>query len=314
MIATLAPLLGGFFFVLSLGAALRQRGGPGFSQGNAAADVLGRVIVDVTMPALLVHVLAAQDLEWSASSALLATTAAFVASAVIGTGLARVLGQDRRAQGAAGLTASFCNTGFLGFPLMLALFPGDGAASSAALLVDTFNTTLLLWTLGAGFATRMGRGGELDVKTSLRMLVRPMTLAVLLGLALRTAGITIPPFLDGTLAALGACTSPLVFLTLGIQLDVAALRGRLVSLGATTVVKLLLSPLLCLLVVRTLRLPEPVASVAVLQAGMPSAMASVIVAADSGCERAYAAGAATLSTIGCLLSLPLVGWLLDLTR
>lgn len=316
MTATLAPLLGGLFLILVVGVLLRLLRGPdGARMGGRDADTLNRLIIDVTMPALLVHVLAARDLVWGAGAALAGTTTAFFACLALGVVVARLAGEkERKAQGSAGLVASFSNTGFLGFPLLLQLFPGDETASSTALLVDTLNTTLLMWTVGLAFATRMGHGGAFDGKTMARMLVRPITLAIALGLGLRAFHVELPGFVDDALAATGACTSPLVFLALGLQLDVGALKGRALPVGAVTLVKLVVAPLLCLLVVRLLSLAEPIASVAVLQSAMPSAMASVIVAAQTGCDRAFAAGVATLSALLCLLSLPAVGLLLDATR
>ena len=78
------------------------------------------------------------------------------------------------------------------------------------------------------------------------------------------------------------------------------------------IVKLAVSPIVCLVVVRGLDVAEPFASVAVLQSAMPTAMASVIVAAKGGCDRSLAAGVATLTTLLCLISLPAIGWLLAL--
>lgn len=317
MTRTLAPLLGGLFLILVVGVLLRTlRGGSGDRMGARDADTLNRLIIDVTMPALLVHVLAARDVVWGAGAALAGTTTALFLSMAAGVVVARLLGGrgDKKTQGSAGLAASFSNTGFLGFPLLLALFPGDEIASSTALLVDTLNTTLLLWTVGLAFGTRMGHGGRFDGRAALGLLARPITLAIVVGLGLRALHVEIPGFVDGALQALGACTSPLVFLALGLQLDVAALEGRVLPVVGVTVVKLVVSPLLCLVVVRLLSLPEPVASVAVLQSAMPSAMASVIVAAQTGCDRTFAAGVATLTSILCLVSLPAVGLLLDATR
>lgn len=48
---------------------------------------------------------------------------------------------------------------------------------------------------------------------------------------------------------------------------------------------------------RIVDIPDTVASVTVLQCAMPSAMASVIVVARGGCDRAFAAGVATVTTV-----------------
>ena len=310
--ATIVPLLGGLFLVLGVGALLRVRG----HMGQREADTLNALIMDVTMPALLVHVLTHQDLEWrDEGKALLAATLALVAAGAAALAIARALGVDRKGQGAAALSSSFANTGFLGFPLILALYPASARASSTAIVVDTVDTTLLLWTAGLAFATRMGASASTDaLRTSVRGLVKPLTVALVVGVGLRALDVHLPAFLDDTLASVGKCTSPLVFLALGLQLDVQALRGRALPVLASAAVKLLAAPLVCLALVRALHVEEPAASVAVLQCAMPSAMASVIVSARAGCDRALSAGIATLTTLACLLTLPASGALLDATR
>lgn len=318
--ATIAPLLGALFLVLLVGVLLRTFGKMngakvnGAPMGQAHADVLNTLIVDVTMPALIISVLAKRDLVWSTSIALVPATVALVVTGVVAWLLTRALGADRKTQGAAVIVTGFCNTGFLGFPLLLALFPDDAAASSTALLVDTVDTTLLLWTVGLAIAYRLGSGERFDLRAAGRVLLRPLTLSIFVGLALRAGHVTLPGFVDGALAGLGHCTSPLVFLSLGLQLDIAALKGRVGSVLLVSVLKLALAPLLCLAIVRALSLVEPVASVVVLQCAMPSAMAGVIVVARGGCDRAFAAGVATATTIACVVTLPAIGWVLELTR
>ncbi len=315
MTAAIAPLLGGLFLVLAVGALLRWRAG----MGAREADTLNRLIIDVTMPALLVHVLSTRDFVWHAGLALLASTVGLVVAGALGFVVARLAGADRRAQGAALLTSAFSNTGFLGFPLILAVFHGDAAASSTALVVDTVDTTLLLWTLGLAVAQNLGDGSRRagvrgHLMVTLLAFARPITVALALGLLLRGTHVALPGFVDGALASLGACTTPLVFLALGLQLDPKAIRGRVSLVAGVAAIKLAVAPLVALAAVRVLHVAEPAASVAVLEIGMPSAMASVIVAARSGCDRSLAAGVATLATVACVATLPALGWLLDITR
>lgn len=305
MIATIAPLVGGLFFVFGIGALLRARRAMGASE----SDTLQRLVVDVTMPALLVHVLAARGLVWSSAGGLVGTTVALAVSGAVGFAVAALLGGDRRARGSAALTAAFCNTGFLGFPLILALFPEDAEASSTALMADAANTTLMLWTVGAAFATRMGQG-SFDRRAAARVLVRPVTLAIPVGLALHAATERLPGPLDAALGLLGGATLPVVFLALGLKLDLGAVRARAGTVVAVGAVKLLVSPLVCLAVVRLIQLPEPVASVAVLEAAMPSALMAVVVSDRSGCDQALAVGVAGFTSALCMLTLPLVGALL----
>src|ERR1041385_3550801 len=150
MTPTIAPLLGGLFLILGVGVLLRAR----FGMGTKESDTLNTLIMDVTMPALIVTTMAKRDLDLHVGTALAASLFALVGAGAIGFVLARVAGGARRAQGAGMLVVAFCNTGFLGFPLLLALFPGNGLAASTAIIVDTVDTTLVLWTFGLAIAQR----------------------------------------------------------------------------------------------------------------------------------------------------------------
>ncbi|WP_170319354.1 AEC family transporter [Polyangium spumosum] len=310
MTQALGPLLGGLTLVLALGFVLaRVRG-----FGPREADVLNGLVVDVTMPALLFAVLARDGMAWGAARVLPWSALALFASLGLGAAVARAFGLDARAIGSAGIVASFSNTGFLGLPLLLTLFPGDADASSAAMLIDLVITTVLLWTLGQAYAERLGRGKAFDAKVALRIFKKPLVLAVPLGALVHLIHLPIPPFLLGTLEGLGRTTTYLVFLSLGLSLDVRALSGRVAPAIALCVVKLVFAPAVALLCVRVFVVPEPLATVAVLQSAMPSALASVIIVALTGCDRPLAAAVCTLASLASMATLPAVAWVVEATR
>jgi len=307
MISTIGPLLGGLFLVLIIGMVLRRV----LTWGAPQADVLNALIVDVTMPALLFVTLARDGVRWGAAAVLPASTLALVTCIGLGLVVARALRVDRASQGSASLVAGFANTGFLGIPLLLAVYPKDPAASSSALLVDVGNTTLLLWTLGIAVAERLGRGAPFDAKGALKIFVKPMIVAVVVGAIVHELHVPVPNFVLTALEALGHTTSPLVFLSLGLALDLRAVRGRAPIVVALAVIKLGVAPLVALVVVRALGTDSPMADIAVLQSAMPSALATVIVAARAGCDRALAAATVALSTVLALLTLPAWSAILD---
>lgn len=288
---------------LALGALLRRLG----RLPREASATLNRLILDVTLPALVVGVLSDAVLDRAIVGALFATLAAQLVGLALGIGVARAFGLSRAAQGAAGLTAAFANTGFLGVPVAIALYGGRGVGPSTAILVDSFNTTVLLWTSGLMFARRMATDAPAGRAPSmLGALATPLTAAVLLGLVLNLLHVAPTPMVREALDRLGAATTALVFLSLGLSLELGALRGRVPALVGVSVTKLVLAPLVALVAVRGLGLHGPIAQVAILQAAMPTAMLSAILAAESGCDGAFAAGVAVLTTLGATASLPFV--------
>jgi predicted permease len=308
MTSSITPLLAGLFVILAIGVVLRR-----FVPANAPA-VINPIIVHVTVPALLISVLSRMELDWSAARVLPATTIAQLAACGVALAVARAFKLSRPATGSAAMTATFCNTGFLGFPLILSLHPHDATAASTALMVDTFNTTILLWTAGVLLARRYGVAADdapdrarASVLANLAGLVKlPLTWALVAGVVLHALDVQLPSFLDTTVDTLAKATSALVFLSLGLSLDLAALKGRLGALAANAGVKLFVMPAAALAVVLALGIRGTAGEIAVLDCAMPSAMVSVIISAEEGCDRAFAAGVAALTTLCCVATLPAV--------
>ncbi|WP_437821015.1 AEC family transporter [Sorangium sp. So ce1078] len=290
------------FAVLGVGVLLRALG----RGGQADAAVLHRLVIDVTTPALIVSVLRRSGLGDGAWGAVAASSIALFACALAAVAVARALGLPRAAQGAAGVVGSFSNTGFLGVPVVLALYGHAGGAAGTAILVDSIVTTLLLWTFGVALVARMGGGGGVDARSLLTVLLHPNVLSIAAGLALHALPIPLPAWVERALDALGSATPTLVFLALGLSLDLRSLRGRVRPLAAIAAVKLLLSPAVALGAALALGLKRPASEVAVLQSAMPTSMVSVIVAARYGCDGEFAAATAVVTTIGALATLPAV--------
>ena len=280
-----------------------------------APDVLARIIVQVTMPALIVVILARARFEPALLPALVATTLALLAALALGALWLRLLGADRPAQGSAGLVSAFSNTAFLGLPFILARYPGSASAATTAVVIDTVDTTILLLTLGVAFATAMASqrppivpGPRLPriARALARLLLRPMIVAVLLGLGLALADLPLPDLLAAPLTQVGQATPTLAFLTIGLGLDLRSLRGHALALAGIAGIKLLVMPALVAGILLALEVRGDVAHAAVLQAAMPTAVVSAIIASDAGCDPRLASAAAVVTTLLALATLPLI--------
>lgn len=171
------------------------------------------------------------------------------------------------------------------------LFPEHTEAAQAAVLIDTIDTTALLWTVGIAIAQAFGdRDGSSARPAGLRsVLWRPATVSVILGLTLNLTGFAAPAPLLAALQWIGASTSVLVFLALGLRLDLSVLRGQRAPLIAALAIKIALSPALALLVVRALSLRGAPIAVSVLQASMPAAVIAAAIATQERCDDRLAA-------------------------
>lgn len=277
-------------------------------------DVLSRVILTVTMPALFVGILADARFEAALIPALIACTVALFSAVGLAVLFMRSRGASRASQGTAGLVSAFGNTAFLGVPLILAVFPGKPGPATAGVIIDTIDTAVLMLTFGIAFAGAMGqpRGripGPLRPRLlrGLGSLLRqPIIIAALFGAALAALGIRLPAVLTGPLLQVGQTTSVLAFLAIGIGLDLRSLRGQAVPLAGICAIKLLVAPAIACLVLLALGTRGDIARAAVLQSAMPTAVLAAIIATNAGCDAQLGAAASVVTVLLSLVTVPLV--------
>ena len=177
------------------------------------------------------------------------------------------------------LSGSLANTSFVGLPMIEAFygltFVGIG------ILIDQLGTYLVLSTLGILVAvTCSTTGNGISAIAILRKVITfaPFQ-ALLLALALRP--IEFPPGLENVLSWLGATLAPLALVSVGYQLRLADLKGRIPALTLGLTFKLLLGPLLiALLLVKFVGAHGPVTQVTVFEVAMAPQIGAAIVAIE----------------------------------
>jgi predicted permease len=297
---TLAGAIVPVLLFVGIGVALRRFG----ALRREDAKPLTNLIVYVALPALIftsvanapfsVELLKVTGVAWAVSLAALS----------VAWEVAHTLGLPRKTAGAFVLVAALGNTGYLGYPLVKALL-GAGAMPGAV-FYDVFGTVAVLFTLGIAVAARHGeREGRLNVLKEL--FTFPAMIALLVALAYRLVPLPVSvsaTVMDWTGVA-ASMAMPLIMVSLGVSLDMTALRGSFKPLGAATAIKLLLLPVLAVGVATIMR-DRSMLHLLALQAGMPSMMLSLVVGERFKLDTTFIAAAILLTTVACLVTIPLV--------
>jgi len=306
--------------LLLTGAALRRWG----MVTRRGAREMTRLVINVTLPPLIMITLATEITPAELGRAPL-LVAMGILSPLIGYLVAAALGglpgltPARRAtlQAAIGMT----NTTFIGYPLCKALL-GDRGLLYAVLYDAGF--TLIMSTLSVWLMSWNSRVGARKLADSARDLVRsPLLWSVVVGLAWGAFGWPMPAWIRVPLGTLGQATTPLALLTVGMlvgpakRLAGATARGAVAQLPAErlqlallTAARLLVAPAVVWGLVTLLRVERTAAAVIVLQAAMPTAVASTAMSEQYGGDGAFAARAVVATTFLSLLTLPAWSWLL----
>lgn len=284
----------------------------------AHVPILNGLVVNVTLPALIVKGLAtAPPLPHGALQlplALLAAQAATMALAWVAGRLGRF---PPAVRGALMVVGVFGNTGFLGYPMTLAL---HRAQFPEAVLMDQFGMTIALYLCAPLIGARLGTAGGAghgERASVLRFLRSPLFVSLMVGATVRlipwptallqeTGVRASGQILGQCLTYLGQGTTPVVLLALG-----AALRpgdGRIYArpLLTASLLKLIACPVAMWAVCRALGIHADLLNEGVMAAAMPTAVMASVLSAEHDLEGGFAVSVAFGSTALSALTVPLL--------
>lgn len=237
---------------------------------------------------------------------------------LLSTGLAWLLRLPPQERSAFQLVSIFINTVNYGFPATLLAL---GEAGLERAVVFAVGHALLNNTLGVYIAARGKAGG---VGQALRQVLRiPMVYAVVLALLFRVTGVTftgtvslagveIPllPSIYRAIELMAQGAIPVFLLVLGMQLggNLKAEAGALATrsrwaMGLASGIRLLVSPVMAWGLTRLVGLTGIAAQAAVLEAAMPSAVLTVILATEFDAQPQFVTRVVVATTLLSMVTL-----------
>lgn len=201
------------FLVIGTGYVCKK-----LSVTNAAFDkTLSNVVLSVTLPAMILgSVLNSGELPSRSQIALafLYSCIAYLLMIALSVLITRLMRVGRGHSGAFRFLMVFGNVGFLGFPVISAIY-GTDALIYAAIFNLPFN--FLVFTVGAWFVTRDVAGGKMEAVT-VRTFLTPAIVSCTAAIALALLGVHNIPVLGEALDTLGGMTTPAALFVIGSQL------------------------------------------------------------------------------------------------
>jgi len=189
------------------------------------------------------------------------------------------------------LTTMFTNAGNYGLPVVLFAFGETGLGIASLYFVTNICVAFTAGTLIASM-------GSMDFSKALANLFKlPLVYAVILAILFMNTGWSIPVPLERTTKLLGDATIPCMLILLGLQLKTVRLSDKLLPLGAVSVVRLLLSPLLAVILLPWFGLGGVASQALTLQAGMPTAVITTMLATEYDAEPSFATASVFLTTL-----------------
>lgn len=278
---------------------------------ESAQTVLTKLVVYITTPCTILYsVLSNDNLPGVGTLAelLILSTLCHLLAAAIAWGAVRLLRVPQGSRGTYMCMLIFSNCGFIGFPVVQAIFGHQAVFYNAVVNIPFYP---ILYTLGVGLLARDGarRGGaarKLELKWS--TFVSPCLVASLLAIVLALTGWKLPQVLTDTVATIGNITTPGALLVIGISIAKQPLRRVLGSprIYALAALRLVGLPVLLWLGLRWFIADPVVLGVIVVVFAMPTATMVSMLAGEYGGDEEAAVQGVFLTTLLSMVTIPLL--------
>jgi hypothetical protein len=280
-------------------------------EGN---KMLSKIVLFIALPCTILSSVFESEASITAADTvyfLLMSLLAFLVAFLIAIPAVHLLGGDKANKGINTFMSVFSNSGFMGFPVVIALF-GVSSAYYVAMFNIPFNA--LVFSVGIFLISNKKTANDTRQLGGFnpKLLINPTLIVALLAIPLALTGIRPPRIIIDAVRITGGITTPGAMLAIGATLTYVPLKTifsewRVIPV---TLLKLVVIPIATWLVLRHVITNELMLGILVIISGMPTAvMASMFAIEYKGNERIAAAGV-FLSTLLCGITVPLIVYLL----
>jgi malate permease and related proteins len=211
---------------------------------------------------------------------------------------------DRSTRAGFLLVVVFSNSGNFGLPVVLFAFGREALTFATVYFVIA---AVLSYTLGA-FLAASGRRSFLESLRGIRRV--PTVYAVIAAAVVMALQLPIPTGVMRAITLLSDASLPMLMLILGMQLQGAKRPERPAAVATAVALSLLVSPLLAFPLATAVGLTGPAFEAAVLQAGMPAAIVTTILALEFDLDPAFPTSVVFASTLLSPVTVTLlIAWL-----
>lgn len=194
----------------------------------------------------------------------------------------------------------YTNAGFMGIPLVNAVFGSEGVLYMTAYITIL---NIFAWTHGVFLMT-----GKRDKQAVLNVVKAPAVIAIILGIITYICRIRLPGLVLEPIQAVSDMNTPLAMIIAGVSLASSDLKGimKKKSIYEICGIRLFLVPMLVILVFKLLPAEEISKSVIILATACPSASIGTMFAIRYKKNSLYASEIFGITTVLALLTIPAV--------
>ncbi|WP_331774441.1 AEC family transporter [Sulfurospirillum sp. 1612] len=244
-----------------------------------APAILNQFVLYISMPAIILLEIPTMTLSLHMLIPIVIAWSVMSITAVITFFVSRWMAFSKEVTGALLLVTVLGNTSFVGIPFLNAYY---GQESMAYLLVyDQLGTFIFLVSYATFVLSYYSGGSKTSFKIiTMKVLTFPPFLSLIVALCFLNT--TFPPMMTHILKSLSATIVPLVLIAVGLQLKFKIPAADMKPFVFSSIIKLIISPLLAFLICFTFGWDTLAAKVSIMEAAMPAMITAGAMASMAG--------------------------------
>lgn len=287
------------FTIVVLGYALCKLG----YMGDKFDQKLSSIVIDVTCPALILSsVMGAELPDRSLILPLLGIGfLTYILLLVFGFWVPRFVAKSRDEQGMIGFALMFANVGFIGYPIVSAIF-GPKAVFYAALL--NIPNTFFIFTAGVMLVK-----GEHNMKSlSAKVLFSPAMIAAFVAALMVAFGVRTPDIIARPVTMVGNITIPAALMVIGSSMARLPLKEIIGSpkVYVASLLRLVVVPLSVYFLFRFCGVSDVINNINTVIIAMPVASYGTMFCLKYGRNPSLMTEMTFVTTLGAILTIPLI--------
>ncbi len=256
------------------------------------ARTFSQAIIYVLAPCLVFANLASSDIAFSDMLRMVGLALVLMLGmGALGYAISRLLHLPAKLASIFILTTTFMNAGNFGLPFTDFTLGSDGLAWATIFFVTS---SITMNTAGI-YVASAGAYPPLDALRKLATF--PSVYAIPLALIIRATGVAIPLPIWRPIELLGEATIPMMLLLLGMQIASNGMPKQKGLIAISTSLRLLASPLIAWPLTLILNLSGVARDAALIEAAMPTAVFTTVLAHEFDLDRTFATSAIFASTL-----------------
>lgn len=266
---------------------------------------LNTLLLTVTTPALILSSVMGNDNMQDANTVLFVFVVAiivYVLLPLLGIIITKLLRVPHQQSGLYIFMTVFSNIGFMGFPVMKAIF-GNGAVFYTAIFNMIFN--IFVYTVGI-YLINLGSGAKTSFQ--LKNLRSPGIIACLIALFIYFLHIQMPSIIAETCDMVGSITTPIAMLLIGATLaniDVKSIFSEF-RLYPYTIIKQILIPVIAFPILKLFIQDSYILGITLIMLAMPVANSAVLFSQEYGGDIELAAKSVFITTLISVVTIPAI--------